>query len=169
MGYAGNSHSRINHEKIAMKSERLGKLDEFILGNADASYSEVFLEHALHPHNARNIDGANGFAVAHSADSSMEIWLSVHDSVIADASFWTDGCGTTIACGSMITETAKGKTIGEALNLSPEDISSALGGLPGTGCTCAILAVNTLKSAIRDYLAYKNEPWRRKYLGPSTL
>ena len=150
-----------------MAAERFGKLDEFILGNADAAYSEVFLEHALHPHNARNIDGANGFAVVHSPDdSAMEVWLSVQDGVISDASFWTDGCGTTIACGSMLTETARGKTIGEALTLAPEDISSALGGLPGEGCTCAKLAVDALKAAVRDYLAYRNEPWRRKYMAP---
>jgi nitrogen fixation NifU-like protein len=147
-----------------MPSERFGKLDEFILGNAEAAYSEVFLEHALHPRNARNIDGANGFATVHSHDdSAMEIWLSVRDGVIAEASFWTDGCGTTIACGSMVTETVMGKTIAEALSLTPEDIAAALGGLPGDGCTCADLAVGALKEAVRDYLAFKNEPWRRKY------
>jgi nitrogen fixation NifU-like protein len=149
-----------------MGAEKFGKLDEFILGNADASYSEVFLEHALHPHNARSMEGANGFAAVSSHDDSMmEIWLSVRDSVIEDVSFWTDGCGTTIACGSMVTETARNKTISEALSLTPDDISAALGGLPGQGCTCAELAIQTLHQAIRDYLAYKNEPWRRKYSG----
>lgn len=152
-----------------MTSERFGKLDEFILGSADATYSEVFLEHALHPHNAHNIDGANGFATVHSPDdSAMEIWLSVRDGIIADASFWTDGCGTTIACGSMVTDEARGKTIAEALSLTPEGIATALGGLPGEGCTCAELAVSALKEAVRDYLAFKNEPWRRKYTKPAS-
>jgi len=147
-----------------MTPEQFGKLDEFILGNAEAAYSEIFLEHALHPHNARNIDGANGFGVVHSHDdSAMEIWLSVREGRIEDASFWTDGCGTTIACGSMVTETARGRTIEEALSLTPKDISAALGGLPGQGCTCASLAVSALKEAARDYLAFKDEPWRRKY------
>jgi nitrogen fixation protein NifU and related proteins len=152
-----------------MAPERLDKLDEFILGDADAAYSEVFLEHALHPHNARNLDGANGFAVAHSPDdSTMEIWLLVRDGIISEATFWTDGCGTTIACGSMMTEIVKGQSAAEALSLAPEDIASALGGLPGEGCTCAALAVNALTAAVRDYLAYKNEPWRRKYSQPGT-
>jgi nitrogen fixation NifU-like protein len=152
-----------------MPSERFGKLDEFILGNSDAAYSEIFLEHALHPHNARNIDGANGFAVVHSHDdSAMEIWIAVSDGAIADASFWTDGCGTTIACGSMVTETARGKTIVEVLSLTADDIAAALGGLPGEGCTCAELAVGALKEAVRDYLAFKDEPWKRKYTKPGT-
>jgi nitrogen fixation protein NifU and related proteins len=152
-----------------MASERLDKLDEFILGNADAAYSETFLEHALHPRNARNIDGANGFATVHSHDgSAMEIWLSVRDGAIEDVSFWTDGCGTTIACGSIVTEMARGKTIAEALSLVPEDIAVALGGLPGEGCTCAGLAAGALKEAVRDYLAFKAEPWKRKYTRPST-
>ena len=152
-----------------MCAEKFGKLDEFILGNADAAYSKVFLEHALHPHNARSMDGANGFAALQSQDfSTMEIWLSVKDGVVDDISFWTDGCGTTIACGSMATEMVKGKTIADALSLTPGELDSALGGLPGEGCTCAELAVGTLKQAVRDYLAYKNEPWRRKYSGPAS-
>ena len=68
----------------------------------------------------------------------------------------------------MTTEMAKGKTLGEAFELEPEEIDTALGGLPGEGCTCAKLAVNTLKAAVRDYLAYKNEPWKRKYNRPES-
>ena len=31
---------------------------------------------------------------------------------------------------------------------------------------CALLAANTLKEAFRDYLAFKNEPWKRSYRKP---
>ena len=93
----------------------------------------------------------------------MEVWLRVDNDIIADASFWTEGCGSTIACGSMTTEMAKGKTLSQAFEIKPEEIDAALGGLPGDGCTCARLAVDTLRAALRDYLAYKKEPWKRKY------
>jgi nitrogen fixation NifU-like protein len=148
-------------------NERLDKIDEFILGNSKADYPAMYMDHALRPKNAGNMEGANGFAaISAHYGSAMEIWLQVDNDMIVEASFWTEGCGSTIACGSMTTEMAKGKTLGEVFEMEPEEIDAALGGLPGEGCTCAKLAVATLKAALRDYLAYKNEPWKRKYNRP---
>jgi len=75
----------------------------------------------------------------------------------------TDGCGTTIAAGSMITELVKGKTIIQAHKISQQDVLNALGGLPEESQHCALLASNTLKEAIKDYLAFQNEPWKRMF------
>jgi nitrogen fixation NifU-like protein len=143
----------------------LDKLDEFVLGgHGQGSYSEIFLEHALRPKNAGSMEDASATGAESSPDGSgMEIWLLIEEEIISGASFWTDGCATTIACGSMAAEMAAGKTIRQALGITPEDIDNALGGLPGEGCTCARLAAGALKAAIRDYLAFKCEPWKRKY------
>jgi nitrogen fixation protein NifU and related proteins len=123
-----------------------------------------FADHALHPRNARKVEGANGFAALTAHDgSATEIWLRVEDDLIRDASFWTEGCGTTIACGSVATEIIKGKSVNQAFQLTPQEIDAALGGLPGEGCTCAELVADTVKAALRDYLSFKSEPWRRKY------
>jgi len=51
----------------------------------------------------------------------------------------SDGCGVTVACGGMTTELAKGKTLGEALNISAEDINSRLGGSPKTTSIVLVL------------------------------
>lgn len=144
----------------------MDKLDEYVLGGkGQGSYSEIFLEHALRPKNAGSMDNASASGVENSADGSgMEIWLLIEDEVISRASFWTDGCATTIACGSMAVEMAAGKNIRQALSITAQDIDAALGGLPGQGCTCARLAADALKAAIRDYLAFNREPWKRKYL-----
>ncbi len=75
----------------------------------------------------------------------------------------TDGCGTTIAAGSMVTELAKGSTTTQALKISQQDVLDALGGLPEESQHCALLAVNTLKEALKDYLVTRNEPWKRVY------
>lgn len=148
-------------------NERFDKIDELILGNAGAGYSAAYLDHALKPRNVGSRDSANGFAALSAHDgSSMEMWLRIDDGIIADASFWTDGCGSSIACGSITTELAKGKMLEQAFQVTPEEVDAALGGLPGEGCTCAKLAVDTLKAALRDYLAFKNEPWKRKYRHP---
>ena len=143
----------------------LDKLDEHVLGgNAQDSYSVIFLEHALRPKNAGSLENASAAGSERSPDGSgLEIWLLIEDGVISGSSFWTDGCATTIACGSMAAEMATGKTLRQALGITAEDIDGALGGVPGQGCTCARLAADALKAAIRDYLAFQREPWKRKY------
>lgn len=144
--------------------DKFDRLDEFILGNTSGNYSAAYLDHALKPRNAGSRDSADGYASLSARDgSAMQIWLRIDNGTVTDASFWTDGCGSTIACGSMTTELAKGKTLEQAFQLTPEEVDTALGGLPGEGCTCAKLAVDTLKAALRDYLAYNNEPWKRPY------
>jgi nitrogen fixation NifU-like protein len=93
----------------------------------------------------------------------MSIWLKVNGDTIINASFMTDGCGTTIASGSMVTEMVKGKRISQAQKITQRDVLDALGGLPQESEHCALLAANTLKAAIKDYVAMEQEPWKRAY------
>ena len=110
------------------------------------------------------MDAANGYAsVAGPCSDTMEIWLKVRNDIVAEATFMTDGCGTTIAAGSMITKLAKGKSVSQALRTGQEDVLFALDGLPEESKHCALLAANTLKAAVKDYLAVKKEPWKRNY------
>jgi nitrogen fixation NifU-like protein len=93
----------------------------------------------------------------------MSIWLNINSGTIINAGFVTDGCGTTLASGSMVTEMAKGKFLTEAQNISQQDILDALGGLPEESEHCALLAANTLKAAIRDYLTQKEKTGEEAY------
>jgi nitrogen fixation NifU-like protein len=93
----------------------------------------------------------------------MEIYLKVKDSKVANASFWTDGCGCSIASGSILTELAKGKRLSEAQKITQQDVLKALDELPEDDLHCALLAANTLQEAIKDHLASKKEPWKRAY------
>ncbi|NMC53319.1 MAG: P-loop NTPase [Chloroflexi bacterium] len=81
---------------------------------------------------------------------SMQIDLLVEGDVIRDARYTTDGCGATIACGSMVTRMAKDKTLSEAQRITPEEVIQALEGLPKEHEHCAQLAINTLRQAIND-------------------
>jgi nitrogen fixation NifU-like protein len=129
-----------------------------------SDYSETVIDHAQHPRNVGSILNADGFAsVTGPCGDTMEIWLKVMGDEIKEAKFWTDGCGTTIAAGSMITEMAQAKGLAGASKITQKEVLNALGGLPEESFHCALLAANTLKGAIKDYLAYKNEPWRRAY------
>ena len=144
--------------------EEFEELQELILGDARKVYSEMVIDHSMKPRNVGNLEDADGFArVAGSCGDTMEIWLKVMDGIIAQATFYTDGCGTSIASGSMVTELARGKNISEAQRISEQDVLAALGGLPDESEHCALLAANTLKAAIRDYVAMKREPWKKAY------
>jgi len=79
---------------------------------------------------------------------TMEIYLLLDGDVIDHASFMTDGCGATVACGSMLTKMAKGLSLDEAGAMEPARLIEALGGLPADHAHCAELAIKTLRKAI---------------------
>jgi nitrogen fixation NifU-like protein len=127
-------------------------------------YSETAIDHAARPQNVGPLASPDGYAMMTGpCGDTMQIWLRVRDSVITAASFTTDGCGPSIASGSVATEMVVGKSIAEAMRISQEDILEALGGLPDDSRHCALLAANSVKAAIRDYIAFRNEPWKRAY------
>ena len=124
-------------------------------------YSETVIDHAMNPRNVGNLEVVEGYAsVTGPCGDAMEIWLEVRNGIITKATFMTDGCGTTIASGSMITEMARGKNIIEAQRISQQDVLGALGGLPEESQHCALLAASTLKEAAKDYLALKRNRGR---------
>lgn len=140
------------------------KFEELIKQEMRKIYSEAVVEHSMNPRNLGDLEDADGFAkVTGSCGDTMEIWLKVRNGTIANAIFMTDGCGTSIASGSMITELAKGRSVGEARRISQQDVLDALGGLPVESEHCALLAADTLKEAIKDYLTMEREPWKRAY------
>ena len=140
------------------------RFQELVKAEMRKVYSETVVDHAMNPRNVGYMENANGFArVTGPCGDTMEIWLKIRNDNIAETTFMTDGCGTTIAAGSMVTELTKGKSVSQALKISQQKVLSDLGGLPEESKHCALLAANTLHKAIKDYLAFKNEPWKRAY------
>ena len=145
-------------------STEFEELQELILADARNVYSETVIDHAMNPRNVGIMQDADGFArMTGSCGDTMEIWLKVKNDAIVGATFMTDGCGATIASGSMVTEMVKGKSIIEARKIGQQDVLDILNGLPQENEHCALLAADTLKAAIRDYIAIKREPWKRAY------
>ncbi len=140
------------------------KFEELMKAEMMKVYSETMVEHAMDPKNVGSMEDADSFArVTGPCGDTMEIWLKVRNRMIANATFMTDGCGTTIAAGSMVTQLAKGKNIIQAQNIGQSNVLEALGGLSEESQHCALLAANTLKEAVKDYLATEKEPWKRAY------
>ena len=140
------------------------KFEELIKEQMRKVYSEAFIDHAMNPRNVGEIEPADIYvSVLGSCGDKMELWLKVNNEVITEASFMTDGCSATIACGSILTELAKNKTLGSALTLSAKVIIGELGGLPEDHVHCAGLASLTIKRAVLEYLSIKKEPWKKRY------
>jgi len=128
---------------------------ELLKNELKDEYSPVVLEHALNPKTLGRMEKADSYArVTGPCGDTMEIWLAVEDNKIAQATFGTDGCFTTIAAGSMATELVKGKELNEALQINQQTILKALGGLPEESEHCALLAANALRGAL-SYLLLK--------------
>jgi nitrogen fixation NifU-like protein len=144
--------------------ESFKELEQSVMEDMRRVYSEKTMDHFLNPRNLGKIQAADGFGrVTGPCGDTMEIYLMIKNGGLTNATFWTDGCGPSIASGSMVTELVKGKSIGEAQKITQDDILNALGGLPEESLHCSLLAANTLKEAIRDYMACKKEPWKRAY------
>jgi nitrogen fixation NifU-like protein len=127
-------------------------------------YSEITIEHILRPHNADSIPHPDGYGAYDSGcGERMKIWLRVRNGVVEDAGFWTDGCAATVACGSMATDLARGKTLTEALAVTAQDVADALIDLPPGNFHCAELAAQTLRIALKDSLSVRQQPWKKLY------
>jgi len=118
-------------------------------------YSELVMEHFMHPRNVGVIEDADGVGVEGKpvCGDIMEMFTKVRpeDEFLEDIKFRTFGCGAAIATSSIATEMIKGKTIEEALALTNKAIAEALGGLPPIKMHCSVLAADALKAAVADY------------------
>lgn len=127
-------------------------------------YSATLIDHAMNPRNVGEISNADGHAqTTGPCGDLMEMWVRVRNENILEARFWTSGCATTIAAGSIAAEMATGMTVPDALRINPAQIIEGLDGLPEENKDCALMAAKTIRSAIKDYLDLKKDPWKKGY------
>ena len=127
------------------------KLQGYLMGKASELYSDKVLTLAYEPINVGEIENPDGFGyVKGSCGDTMLVFLMVADGTISDAKFLTDGCGATLACGSAVTDLARGKTPYEASKIQPQSVVRYLEGLPVSHLHCAVLAVQALRKALED-------------------
>ena len=131
----------------------VAEIQEAILNEARSVYSERVIDHFLHPRNLGRMEDPDGSArVTGPCGDTMHVFLKVSGGRVTEARFMTDGCASTIACGSIITELIKKKTISEAVKVSAADVIEASAGLPASSVHCAVLAAQTLQEAISNLL-----------------
>jgi len=114
--------------------------------------NEHFIIHANRPRHMGTLSHANGYAKGVGiCGDAIKVYLSISDRTITDIKHAPRGCTYTVACGSAMSHLAYGKTLEEALKITPEDVEKELNGLPEDHMHCASLVVNTLGEAIDNF------------------
>ena len=123
-------------------------------------YSEKVMDHFMNPRNVGVIENPDGVGTVGNPTCGdvMKMYLKIENDVIVDAKFKTFGCGAAIATSSIATELIIGKPIKEAMKLTNEKVTEALGGLPKVKRHCSVLAEQALHNALDDYYKKVGKP-----------
>lgn len=83
---------------------------------------------------------------------TMEIYLKFKNDRVSEASYVSDGCGSSTVCGSFTAEMAIGKNPDELSEITGEIVLQKIGRFPKEDEHCAFLAAETLQEALHSYL-----------------
>jgi len=115
-------------------------------------YSAELLDHFQNPRNAGEVEAPDRAARLENpaCGDILELTLKLEGKRIADIRFRAKGCVPAMACGSAITELAKGKNVDQARQLSREELVQKVGGLPLASAHASHLAIDTLAALLRN-------------------
>ena len=91
----------------------------------------------------------------------MILYLRLSDDLVVESRFQTFGCGSTIACGSMLTELIARRPIADCLALTAAELIAALDGVPADKLHGPALAIGALRDGLKGSL-----PEARNAQGP---
>jgi nitrogen fixation protein NifU and related proteins len=129
------------------------QLQEQIFEETREAFGEKVYQRWRQPLYMRAMDSPDGHAnLRGECGDSIEIFLKFENNRVAKASFLTDGCSTSVVCGSFAAEMAFGKTADELLEIDGNMILNELGGLPTENEHCAHLAALSLHAALDDFM-----------------
>ncbi len=117
-------------------------------------YTEIVIDHARSPRNVGGMDDANVVVQVGDPDcgDTLLLFMRIDDGMVSNASFLIKGCGAAIATASMGSELVKGKSLNEALLITDETVTAALGGLPEEKEHCSNLIASAIHAAIHQYI-----------------
>jgi nitrogen fixation NifU-like protein len=139
----------INHETHDEEGWSGGDASHHVIELQPVSFSAKAIQHGRHPVNVGRMEHPDASASRVGwCGEVMEVYLRLDGVRIAEASFWADGCLSTMACGDMITTMARGMALEAAAAITAEELIAALDGLPYKSHHCAELSVETLREAI---------------------
>jgi len=122
------------------------------------------MEHFMNPRNVGEIENPDGVGEEGNpvCGDMMTFYIKVKDNHLDDVKFKTFGCGAAVAVSSMVSEMAKGKTLEEAMRITPQSVAAELEGLPKNKFLCSNLGAQALHKAIQDCLSKKKAEGGKK-------
>ena len=134
-------------------SDSLDDLQNQIFEETRLAYGETVYARWRNPLYMGELENPSGQArVTGTCGDTMQISLVFEDDRVSEAAFLSDGCGSSVVCGSFAAELARGKSPDELVDLTGEKILDHIGGLPEEDRHCAFLAAETVQEALSDYL-----------------
>ena len=131
----------------------LKQLQDQIYEETRTAYGQKGFERWLNPLYRGTMENPDGYArVTGSCGDTMQIFLRFENDRVIEATFQTDGCGSSTVCGSFAAELALGKNPDELAEVAGETILEILGDLPEEDQHCAYLAAEALQAALDNYM-----------------
>ena len=128
-------------------------LQNQIFEETRAAYGDIAFQRWLKPLYMGSINNPHGYGrMTGSCGDTMQIFLKFENNKVQEASFQTDGCGSSAVCGSFAVELSLGKSPDDIMEITGESILQKIGGLPEEDKHCAFLSADTLQEALNDYM-----------------
>src|SRR5262245_17110822 len=114
-------------------------------------FSDIVMDHFNSPRNRRQMETPDRIGIAGTPGNGpyLILMLRVQGNRVTDAACQTHGCGVTIASGSMLTEMITNCSLDACREISTEDLTKALGGVPSDKAHGPVLAVAALRQALQ--------------------
>ena len=114
-------------------------------------HSEKYLKMAFNKDRAEKIENPDGYGSKTGVcGDTISMYISTRKDKLDFVSYNVDGCVNTNACAATLSMLTEGKTLEQAWEITPEDISGYLETLPEHEMHCAELAVGAFFLALSD-------------------
>src|SRR5262249_38506364 len=117
-----------------------------------AMYSAELLDHFEHPRNAGDLPEPDVTAEVENpaCGDVLRLTCKLVEGRIQAAGFRAKGCVPAMGCSALLTEMVRGMKVEQALELRPEDLVRAIGGLPEASTHAAHLCIDVLRKALKQ-------------------
>jgi NifU-like protein involved in Fe-S cluster formation len=138
---------------MANLDDFLEGLQEKINGEAKEAFGAKGFERWQNPRYRGRMEASDAHAcIKGQCGDTMEIYLKFENDHVKEASFFTDGCASSVICGSFAAELALGKDPDSLTEITGDTVLEEIGRLPQEDRHCADLAATAVQEALSSYM-----------------
>lgn len=128
-------------------------------------FNDAMKAYESRPKNFGPMKDANAHArIKGPCGDTVEVWLDIGGKRIQKSSFMSDGCGYSQYCCSVAVKLAEGMRPEEAAQMTQEQVLEAAGPIPEDHRHCALLAADTIKQAVDNFMHPQAKPTLSQWL-----